>query len=135
MNRRILKKLCARAAPLLPQLGDKREQFKVEAGDAPSWTCTRMDRKDLERWPLMRAAGYFDALPGTIGVGAITGYYDPEWSDEPAYDALAELVWWHFVGLGPDLELLNERRLPNPRAVFQHASLMLADLEKKSPGG
>lgn len=98
MNKRILKKLCKRAAPLLAEFGDTREQFRVERHDPPAWTCPRMDRKSLDRWGGKPCSyGFFDALKGTVGVGSMSVGEEPEWEDEPAYDALLQHLYWRYA--------------------------------------
>lgn len=123
MNLRTLKKLSKRAAPLLPLLGDDREQFRAERGDNYHGAFIG-DRKHWERgrchptyegrndWTTARGAeivfltrtGRHIVLgppshprKGTIMVGATSGYYEPEWDEECAYVALEKIVYGHFT--------------------------------------
>lgn len=109
MNLRILKKLSKVAAPILVQLGDTREQFN--AGKCEAFIVTTgHDRKHWERhrarypldlrgdikfrpkngsdWIVMREPSY--ALKGTVMVGWMSGYYEPEWEERSAWCALVE---------------------------------------------
>ena len=121
MNLRILKKLSKRAAPYLSALGDDRQQFPAEADDNYHGTIINA-RKHAERWPschdemndrvmlitqprcragsphpyikLMEA---YHPRKGTIMVGAMSGYYEPEWDEECAFVAFRKLVFDHFT--------------------------------------
>ncbi|MEN7529281.1 hypothetical protein [Cupriavidus sp. DL-D2] len=117
MNLRILKKLSKRAAPLLPLLGDDRKQFAADKYE--SYTCTGgHDRKHWERnrsihaTPLFRNDLHYrpkhglsyvsmrqpvHPLKGTIMVGAMCGYYEPEWEEETAWESLRSMVLDHFT--------------------------------------
>lgn len=151
MNLRILKKLSKRAAPLLPLLGDRREQFLSEAGDNYHGMIIRA-RKHWERCPsahadIIREAGIATAprcragtqypyvklyppshpWPRTVMVGEVSGYYEPEWDEESAYGALATYVHYHFCdwdenGGSPT------RRIRTPRDVFRAAHDIIAEL-------
>lgn len=149
MNLRILKKLSKRAAPYLPLLGDRREQFPARPGDnyhglivsarkhwershchpnyepwnpseAIVWT-TRAGRRALMKMPS-------HPWPGTIMVGETSGYYEPEWSEECAYAALANLVYWHFTEWSDEGEPRPTRRIRAPRDIFRGADQMIEDL-------
>ncbi len=152
MNLRMLKKLSARAAPLLPLLGDARQQFPATEGDNyhgavirdrtcwdrsschPNYTgigddivyTTRAGRRMVMRPP-------WHPLVGTIMVGSMTGYYEPEWVEECAWIALADLVYWSSVDWSgePDEDgipgLVRTRRLRTPSDIFRGAADMLAE--------
>ncbi|MCA1490146.1 hypothetical protein I6F11_04330 [Ensifer sp. NBAIM29] len=123
MNLRILKKLSKRAAPLLPLLGDRREQFRSERGDNYHKAFIG-DRKHWQRsfvhptyqgrneWRMPRAAeivfatraGRIKAMrppshprKGTIMLGWMDGGEQPEWDEECAWIALKNHVLWHFT--------------------------------------
>lgn len=127
MNKRILKKLCKRAAPLLPLLRDNREQFTVDSEwPCDSWSIRGMDRKSYERWRgKINEHHYFEPLHGTIGVGAMSGYYEPEWDDSPAWIALKDNVLahcWVYDSHDPlSLGGKPDRKLNNPSQVFAAA--------------
>lgn len=112
MNLRILKKLSAQAAPLLPLLGDRREQLRARKEDAYIGIVI-MDRKHWDRgrsvdgdcisqstikrraadgrgWIYMRPPSC--ARKGTIMVGSMSAGEEPEWSEETAWEALDSLV-------------------------------------------
>jgi hypothetical protein len=116
VNLRILKKLSKRAAPLLPILGDCREQFLARKHE--SYTSVGgHDRKHWDRmgsvhnikfpgsikyrpkhgktWVAMREPAH--PLKGTPMVGEISGYYEPEWSEQTAWEALQCIVFEHFT--------------------------------------
>ncbi|MBN9033724.1 MAG: hypothetical protein BGO05_26230 [Rhizobiales bacterium 63-7] len=123
MNLRILKKLCKRAAPLLLQLGDDREQFPSEKwenyhgtfiGDRKHWDRGRCHPSYEGRngWGTPRGAEVVFTTragrrivmgppvhprKGTIMVGAPSGYYEPEWDEQCAWSALESLVLDHFT--------------------------------------
>lgn len=121
MNLRILKKLSKRAAPYLPLLGDTREQFRATEGRNYHGYVIR-ERKHAERvaschdepmggmmvitQPRGRAGTRFPYVKlyppshprkGTIMVGAMCGYYEPEWEEECAFAALSMHVYGHFT--------------------------------------
>lgn len=154
MNLRILKKLCKRAAPLLPLLGDKRHQYKAE-----KWECyiSRLSRCDLKHWerrrtryPSDRAIKYRPVdgkdwivmippdqpLKGTMMVGSMEGYYEREWEEESAWDALFSLVWWHFAKHHDDEGggyMVQPRDLRTPSLVLKAAREIIQ--ERKANGG
>ncbi|MBB3940729.1 hypothetical protein GGR39_002386 [Novosphingobium fluoreni] len=122
MNLRILKKLSKRAAPYLPLFGDTREQFRSGRGDNYHGLIIR-DRTCFERSPchssyaqgaylwggevricVQARAGHRymispppHPLKGTIMVGGMSGYYEPEWDEETAFGALRQQVCYHFT--------------------------------------
>lgn len=150
MNLRILKKLSKRAAPLLPLLGDTREQFLSEAGDnyhgmmicaRKHWErcpsihadCIRQGEiataprcRTGTRYPYIKVYPPHHPWPRTVMVGEVSGYYEPEWDEESAYGALATYVRYHFCvwdGDGPS----PLRRIRTPRDVFRAANEIIAE--------
>jgi len=118
MNLRILKKLSKRAAPLLERLGDSREQFPAEKDESYIGITLITARKHFERiraahpdcsrqlefkTPAADGNGWISHRPpshprkGTIMVGGMSGYYEPEWDEETAWDSLSTLVAHHFT--------------------------------------
>lgn len=122
MNLRTLKKLSKKAAPLLTQLGDDRKQFAAAKGENYHGTFISA-RKHWERRKVhpsyeprndytgQRGAQIvyttragrrmvMDPTPhprkGTIMVGGMSGYYEPEWDEESAWTALENMVRQHF---------------------------------------
>lgn len=117
MNLRIHKKLAKRAAPMLARLGDRREQYKAEKyecyfGHGYLYPC------DWKHWERHRALYPFGTdfkfrprhdkhwivlrhpihpLKGTMMVGSMAGYYEPEWEEETAWESLCRLVEDHFT--------------------------------------
>lgn len=157
MNLRTLKKLSKRAAPLLPLLGDTRRQFRAEPydnygvpliRDRKHWdrsTChaTYQGRNDYQikagaqivfttragRRVVMRPPMH--PRKGTMMVGGMSGYYEPEWDEDTAYRALLELVREHFTDYRydpatDDVERVPLRATPSPRDVFQAAQEIIA---------
>lgn len=154
MNLRILKKLSKRAAPLLPLLGDDREQFPAEKGENYHGLTIKA-RKHWERhscYPGFK--GLSDSiqfvtrtgrsmtmyppnhpLEGTIMVGSMSGYYEPEWEEQCAYTALHDLIYWHFVDVRVGQEegdvvvlrdeLVLTRDLSNPSLIFKAAEELI----------
>ncbi|WP_398480893.1 hypothetical protein [Tardiphaga sp.] len=128
MNLRTLKKLSKRAAPMLPLLGDERKQFPAEKWDNYSssfiaahkhwerstchptyegrngWTTPR--GKEI-LWTTKDGRSMYMRPPshprkGTVMVGAVTGYYEPEWDEETAWCALETCVRHHFCDWDED---------------------------------
>lgn len=153
MNLRILKKLSKRAALLLPLLGDDREQFAAEKGENYGAGAFRHERKHWERfhsihgdtrrgnrkwvpksgngWSGMRPPSH--PLKGTVMVGAVTGYYEPEWDEETAFGSLCSIVWDHFTdyveintGDCTALDVRVSRRFRNAADYFTAAQEILA---------
>lgn len=149
-NLRILKKLSKRAAPLLPLLGDNREQFLSEAGDnyhgmlirarkhwerCPSvhTDCIREGefvtapkRRAGSRYPYIKVYPPSHPWPRTAMVGAISGYYEPEWDEESAWAALSTYVHYHFSDWDEDGST-PRRRIRTPRDVFRAAHDIIAE--------
>lgn len=157
MNLRTLKKLSKRAAPLLPLLGDTRQQFRAEPYDNYGVPLIRA-RKHWDRSNchptyegrndylvsggaqivftsraghrvLMRPPSH--PRKGTMMVGGMSGYYEPEWDEDTAYRALLEIVREHFTDYRydpetDDVERVPLRSLPTPSEVFKAASEIIA---------
>ncbi|WP_186275820.1 hypothetical protein [Burkholderia gladioli] len=138
MNLRILKKLSKQAAPLLPLLGDRREQFPAEKGDCYTST-TGHDRKHWERmralypfegdikcrpaqgmhWIVMREPRH--PLKGTIMVGSMVGYYEREWCEETAWESLCCLVSDHYTDWNEHGPVWTGPKLGYPSQVLRAA--------------
>lgn len=131
VNLRILKKLSKRAAPLLAAMGDKREQFPARRWE--NYGCpTGMERKHWERtrsvhdevWggtiktPAADGRGWIALSPpdhplkGTIMVGSVEGYYEPEWSETSAWLAFCDLVYIHFTDWAAEAEAETDDEPP-----------------------
>lgn len=157
MNLRILKKLSKRAAPYLAALGDNREQFLAEKGENYHGLIIR-DRTDWERswchpshhvgWHRKGECfcaearkGYryivrtpYHPLKGTPMVGAMHGYYEPEWDEETAFGALRAIVFDHFtdwaaVSLELDRPYIT-RDLSSVSKLFSAADELIAKRER-----
>ncbi|MDR6953840.1 hypothetical protein J2X65_003203 [Ancylobacter sp. 3268] len=144
MNLRILKKLSKRAAPLLIALGDDREQFRSERHEnyhgmlirarkhferCPSCHTDLFGEREMVIEPRCRAGTglpYVKLYPphhprkGTLMVGGVSGGEEPEWSEECAWLALREQVYWSFVDYDGE-ELVPTRQLRSPRDFFRAA--------------
>lgn len=133
MNLRILKKLSKRAAPLLPLLGDTRDQFQ-----AKKWECYvsvgACERKHWERsrakypmdlrgqikyrprdgrdWIVLRRPSH--PWKGTVMVGAMSGYYEPEWGEQSAWESLCGIVWDHFTDWTYPTDETGDAEWPHP---------------------
>jgi hypothetical protein len=152
MNLRTLKKLSKRATPILPLLGDTREQFSAkryenytatlirarkhwERGatvwkDIPEPSCDRICyRARSGRVISMRPPSH--PLKGTPMVGGMSGYYEPEWDEETAWDSLSRMVHEHFMHYSRDGVPRPTRRLRTPSDVFNAAADMVASNRKK----
>lgn len=144
MNLRILKKLSKRAAPLLAALGDNRPQFPAVPHDNYHGTAG-FDRKHWDRThchPSYQAHGSeivyvtrsgrhmvmrepWHPRRGTIMVGAMSGYYEPEWDEETAWDSLRNFVAAHFTDWS-EPEPVPTRKFRTPRDYLRAAADMLA---------
>lgn len=159
MNLRTLKKLSKRATPLLALMGDRREQFPSERGDNhlsrligdrkhwdrsachPSYTphnnyltprgmpikrVTRAGRTIVIRPPS-------EPRKGTMMVGGMDGGEQPEWSEETAWEALTEQVYWSFIDFHPETgDIIAARDFPTPRAIFQGAAEIITQRKAKA---
>lgn len=153
MNLRILKKLSKRAAPLLPLLGDTRKVFHAEKNDSYV-SIHGCDRKHWERLSCdhpMPGRGKIiytprhggkqivmwspsNPLKGTAMVGAMSGYEEPEWDEQSAWESLCDLVWNHFTTWEDVTDSCGDcewptptcsRDLSTPKLVFAAAQEML----------
>lgn len=148
MNLRTLKKLSKRAAPLLILLGDRREQFPCPRGDGhvgglitarkhwdrsgchPSFEPWNnyLTPKGMPLKHVTRAGRSIVIRPpdtprkGTVMVGGMDGGEQPEWSEETAWEALTEQVWWHFTEWDAALQdLVPTRTFRAPRDYLRAA--------------
>jgi hypothetical protein len=144
-NLRTLKKLSKRAAPLLPLLGDTREQFRAKKHE--NFTSSRIPaQKHWERgrsvhsdcigdgeikkpaadgngWVYQRPPSH--PLKGTVIVGSVSGYYEPEWDEETAWDALEKIVHFSFMEHRDD-EMFPTRAMRTPSQIFRGARDLIA---------
>ncbi len=155
VNLRTLKKLSKRAAPLLAALGDTREQFRAERHD--NYTSTLISER--KHWDRSRCHASYEPRnnwsgrqghevvahtrsghtlvlrppshprKGTVMVGAVSGYYEPEWDEETAWDSLLDLVHTHFTDWGPR-KPQPTRTISSVADVFRAADDMRAELAK-----
>ena len=152
MNLRILKKLSKRAAPLLPLLGDDRQQFPAIKGDNYHGMIG-FPRKNFERGrsvhadvmregeiktPAKDGNGWvyqwppYHPLKGTVMVGATTGYYEPEWDEESAWGALNNLVWATFTDWSGE-DPVPLRTFNGPGDIFLAAHELIAAAKASRP--
>ena len=144
MNLRILKKLSKRAAPLLPLLGDDREQFPAEKGqnyqgiaghDRKHWHRTMSVHPDVrhgeikyrpkhgQHWVAMREP--YHPLKHTPMIGSTIGYYEPEWSESSAWEALVQCVAESFTTWNVGDGAILHRKLDTPTLVFKAAQELI----------
>lgn len=152
MNLRILKKLSKRAVPYLAKIERGGKLFRAEKGD--SYTKTLIwDRSCWERgasvhgdkiregeikWLARSRKGRGDylwcyahppshPLKGTMMIGATTGYYQPEWDEETAWEALQSWVHGQFFDYDPETnEAFSTRPLRTVTDIFRAADELLA---------
>lgn len=147
MNLRILKKLSKRAAPMLRLLGDRRGQFKAVREENYTGQAGH-DRKHWDRNFARSPMGLSDTiyitpkhgkhhialrepyhpLRGTVMVGETTGYYEPEWDESTAWEALADTVFWESVSdewIDSDTPEKAFLRLRNPARIFAIAEKLM----------
>jgi hypothetical protein len=144
MNLRILKKLSKRAAPLVIELGDRREQFRAEKSE----NYTDITGHDLKHWERARSVhpvvlggtmkyapkhgnGWISMrepvspIKGTVMVGWTDCCDTPEWYEKTAWEALVENVANYFTCWSQN----GPRRLRNldtPKQVFKAAREILS---------
>lgn len=156
MNLRILKKLSKRAAPLLLLLGDTREQFRAahhrsgenyhgligfprknwERGSChPSYEPIGHDRMKVttRAGRSMVLSEPCHPLKGTMMVGGMSGYYEPEWDEESAWGALDYLVRIHFTDWGAEPDPLPTRSIRSVSDVFSAAADMIEEYRLVTP--
>lgn len=158
MNLRILKKLSKRAATYLPLLGDHRQQFRSEKDDnyhgliinaRKHWERTPSVHTDImhegglvltprsradHKHPFIKIYPGYHPRKGTIMVGAMQGYYEPEWEEETAWGALREIVAgeftdWSAVARDDYAVPWLTRSLRTPSDVFAAADDLVAARE------
>ncbi|CAM8655662.1 hypothetical protein [Sphingobium cupriresistens] len=163
MNLRILKKLSKRAASYLPLLGDNRQQFPAEPYDNYHGLVIQAkkhwDRHDAvhgdvirsgeggyayqpacrtgTRFPFIHVVPPLHPWAGTIMVGAMQGYYEPEWDEESAWGALCTMVFgeftdWDAYARDDHTGRLLTRRLRTPADIFRAADEMIAERSKSA---
>lgn len=165
MNLRILKKLSKRAAPLLPLLGDPREQFRARKDenyigrmirDRTCWDRSRCHPSHTSeslgggcivfrtrRGHAVVMCHPSHPLKGTVMVGAVTGYYEPEWDEEDAWSSLCALVACHFTDWEVELASWNSdtpvssltRDLSTPSLMLAAAADIVAELADSDARG
>ena len=59
---------------------------------------------------------------GTIMVGALEGYYEPEWDEETAYEALLDILYVEFTDWSEDGPCALMRDLSTVTGVFRAAN-------------
>lgn len=77
MNGRQFKKLCKKAHALVIQINPQADQDTFRAIGDESWWHSQIKK-------------------GTMGFGATSGYYQPEWDDYSAWSTLTDLVFWNY---------------------------------------
>lgn len=149
MNLRILKKLSKRALPLAKEAGILRDQelFPAYKGECLV-TLRKPDRKSLDRMRV-REHGFVGfryvpgksgefyialcnhpaALKGTPMAGTMTGYYEPEWEEEPVWDQLRAWTYCQMTNWRADPPELECRRPKNPSQILAKARELLKEVE------
>lgn len=159
MNLRILKKLSKRAVPFIEKERYQKDcLFKAERED----NYTHTGRHDRKHWKRSRykheisfskhdistkakdgngfinlSQHYIHPWKGTDMVGWTSGYEEPEWEEETAWDYLKNLVFIETVDYVdipgtedecgcPEHKLVYTRKLNNPRDYFK----AMKDLKK-----
>jgi hypothetical protein len=93
MNRRIYKKLCKRAMPvLIAKHGYAPRNFTMANGRETLDAPTNMERND--RRGRFFVKGFFSPLKGTPVIWERTSYEYDEWDAKGAVDVLDELEYW-----------------------------------------
>ena len=142
MNSRILKKLTKKSEPLLIELGLTKwlDRVILSKGDGAFDSHVIMDRKSLEKWCRNDDTRYYKQLAGTVGYGAMSDYYEPEWSDSDAWSMLRNFVidsfydWDNFdyeSSRGYPENLCPRKVRKNPRHIFAVAKQLVAEQQTR----
>lgn len=156
MNLRILKKLSKRAARLLPLVGCDLEPFPAEKQENYHGTHGKHDRKHWERgssvhgdvfgdqikWVPRNGNGWAYIRPpsrplkGTMMVGWMSGYYEPEWDETDAWarlvDIVADHLYWGDCEEGRRTWPERRLRLSTPRDVFLVVPEVIAQRQQEA---
>ena len=70
-------------------------------------------------------------------VGAMSGYYEPEWDEETAWEALRKAVFWHYVEIDDDGCILDPPppQLASVGTIFAAAEEMADDYPRRREEG
>jgi hypothetical protein len=69
----------------------------------------------------------FHPRKGTIMVGAVSGYYEPEWDEECAWRALSQHVYAHFTDWSGEDRPKMLRKFACPGDVLRAAKEIVAE--------
>ena len=158
MNLRTLKKFSKRAVPYLDRVGDKRERYPAEKGDSYVGLVVR-DMNKLDRhpsahrkviakethvatiapkgrkgtkFPYVKLHYPCHPLKGTIMVGVMCGYEEPEWDEQTAWEALLRWVYNQHFWYDPDTDTSGSS-IPKhlkPNDIFKEADRLLAAIDR-----
>ncbi|PMS91930.1 hypothetical protein [Vibrio parahaemolyticus] len=118
MNSRILKKLCKRAEKYTKAF---KHLERLDEGNDPV-SITKFDRKHKEKWcrPKSVSSNYVYLWPGTISYGSMSGGYEPEWEDTPAYFILKEIYFWDHQKWDQNGYKYHGVKRPTPSLIFSY---------------
>lgn len=119
MKPRLLKKLSKKAEPIIINLGLVKGQSRVVVTDG--WEG--VESNFIHDYNVKQCKG-------TVGYGAMSGYYEPEWEDSDCYSILFSYVMDHFFDWGkcdgtnyPECEWPSN--VPrNPHYIFRVAKFL-----------
>lgn len=119
MNSRILKKLCRRAEKYTEAFQGLE---RVDDGCNDPVSIRKFDRKHKEKWcrPKIVSSNYIQFLFGTPSYGGMSGYYEQEWEDTPAYFILLQIFQDQFIEWGGYGYKYKGPKNPTPSMVFKH---------------
>lgn len=135
MNPRIFKKLTKAASIEIDRLGLQYVGERFESSnDHENYPEVKRiynwEKKSLERW-CGKVTEYPKILQGTVGYGATTGYYEPEWDDSDALSCLFDYVIESFTDWGScDEDNLPDNYCP---AIFKKSARHLINYAKTLP--
>ena len=113
MNLRILKKLSKRALPMAEQAGLlKGQECFVAANSDECYTGIR---------------GFDTVLKGTPMVGAMEGYYEPEWEERTVWEELCGWLYCSITDWRADPPELECPRPKNPAQIFDKARKLIRE--------
>lgn len=138
MNPRILKKLSKKAEPIIAALGLTKGLERCLSGhEGDVETCVVVDLKHRTRYPGGRFGDSFEQIPGVVGYGEMSGYYEPEWRDRCCWSILKDFVFESF-----DEWICAENEWPenhcprklkrNPAAILKYARASIKNKERSN---
>ncbi|CAN0620564.1 protein of unknown function [Burkholderia multivorans] len=100
------------------------ERISVHHGERPWKHHIKFKVKCGERWVVMIPPS--TPLKGTVMVGEMSGYYEPEWDEKTAWEALLEAIDNHFTDWNESGRIWLGPRIDTPTRIFAAAHEAIA---------